>query len=153
VGHCHPYVTDVAIKQMKMLNTNTRYLDENLGRYAERLTSLFPSPLSVVFFVNSGSEANDLAMRLAKAATGGTDMISIDSAYHGHTQVYKRFKSCCPCISLFSSLMTCIYMKAHAIIHAQPTYHHLIDSFADVHRHQPVQVRKQGRIRPAVTCA
>lgn len=94
VGHCHPLVTEAATRQMHALNTNTRYYDENLAKYAQKLTSLFPEPLSVVFFVNSGSEANDLAIRLAKAATGGTDIITLASAYHGHTQVGSGPRAC-----------------------------------------------------------
>lgn len=67
------------------MNTNTRYLHENLVQYAERLVSKMPEPLSVCFFVNSGSEANELALRLARAHTGHQDMIVIDGAYHGNT--------------------------------------------------------------------
>ena len=69
-----------------VLNTNTRYLHDSIIRYAERLAATLPEPLRVCFFVNSGSEANDLALRLARAATGQFDMITLDVAYHGHTQ-------------------------------------------------------------------
>src|SRR6185295_5961490 len=61
VGHCHPRVVDAAERQMRTLNTNTRYLHEHLVRYAERLTATLPAPLRVCYFVNSGSEANELA--------------------------------------------------------------------------------------------
>jgi len=67
LGHCHPHVIDAAYDQLKKLNTNTRYLDANLVEYAEKLLKHFPPQLSVVYFVNSGSEANDLALRLARA--------------------------------------------------------------------------------------
>ena len=70
VGHCHPRVVDAVQRQMAVLNTNTRYLHDNIVRYAERLTATLPAPLRVCFFVNSGSEANDLALRLARAFTG-----------------------------------------------------------------------------------
>ncbi len=86
LGHCHPEVVAAASTQLAALNTNTRYLDANLVQYAKELTALFPSPLSVVYFVNSGSEANELAIRLARAATGGEDIICLDHAYHGNTQ-------------------------------------------------------------------
>jgi len=66
------------------LNTNTRYLHENIVRLAERLTATMPAPLSVCFFVNSGSEANDLALRLARAYTGERDMLVLEGAYHGN---------------------------------------------------------------------
>ena len=85
VGHCHPAVVEAAQKQIAVLNTNTRYLHENIVRYAERLTSTMPDPLSVCFFVCSGSEANDLALRLARTQTNHTDVIVIEGAYHGNT--------------------------------------------------------------------
>jgi 4-aminobutyrate aminotransferase-like enzyme/Ser/Thr protein kinase RdoA (MazF antagonist) len=84
VGHCHPHVVEAASRQMATLNTNTRYLHDSIVRYAERLTSTLPEPLSVCYFVNSGSEANDLALRLARAYTGGTEIIVVDGAYHGN---------------------------------------------------------------------
>ena len=70
VGHCHPRVVKAGQDQMALLNTNTRYLHDLINRYAERLTATLPEPLSVCFFVNSGSEANELALRLARAHTG-----------------------------------------------------------------------------------
>jgi 4-aminobutyrate aminotransferase-like enzyme len=85
VGHCHPRVVEAAERQMRALNTNTRYLHENLARYAARLTSTLPDPLRVCFFVNSGSEANELALRLARAHTRRRDLIVLDAAYHGNT--------------------------------------------------------------------
>jgi 4-aminobutyrate aminotransferase-like enzyme len=71
---------------MRLLNTNTRYLHENVVQYAERLTALLPDHLEVCYFVNSGSEANELALRLARAATGRPDVAAVDLAYHGNTQ-------------------------------------------------------------------
>ena len=68
-----------------MLNTNTRYLHENIVRYAERLTARLPAPLTVCYFVSSGSEANELALRLARAHTGRRDVVVVDHAYHGNT--------------------------------------------------------------------
>ena len=85
VGHCHPTVVAAAQEQIAILNTNTRYLHPNIVRYAERLTQTLPEPLSVCFFVNSGSEANDLALRLATHFTQQQDLFVIDHAYHGHT--------------------------------------------------------------------
>ena len=84
VGHCHPRVVEAAQRQMPVLNTNSRYLHDNLVEYSRRLTATLPPELSVVFMVNSGSEANDLALRLARAYTGHTDVITVDHAYHGH---------------------------------------------------------------------
>jgi 4-aminobutyrate aminotransferase-like enzyme/Ser/Thr protein kinase RdoA (MazF antagonist) len=85
VGHSHPRVVQAAQAQLALLNTNTRYLHDNVNRYAERLTRLLPEPLRVCFFVNSGSEANELAVRLARAHTGREDIIVLEHAYHGHT--------------------------------------------------------------------
>jgi 4-aminobutyrate aminotransferase-like enzyme/Ser/Thr protein kinase RdoA (MazF antagonist) len=85
VGHCHPRVVDTAVEQMRVLNTNTRYLHDTLPAFAERLTATLPEPLRVCYFVNSGSEANELALRLARAHTGQRDVIVLDGAYHGNT--------------------------------------------------------------------
>ena len=85
VGHSHPRVVRAAQAQMAVLNTNSRYLHENLVRYAERLCATLPEPLRVCFFVCSGSEANELALRLARAHTGQKDTVVVDVAYHGNT--------------------------------------------------------------------
>lgn len=85
VGHSHPRVVKAAQEQLALLNTNTRYLHENILRYAERLTALLPDPLRVCYIVNSGSEANELALRLARAQTRCDDTIVLEHAYHGHT--------------------------------------------------------------------
>ena len=85
VGHCHPRVVEAGLRQMQMLNTNTRYLHETILTYAERLTATLPESLNVCYFVNSGSEANELAIRLARAHTKARDMIVLDHAYHGNT--------------------------------------------------------------------
>ena len=85
VGHCHPRVVEAAGRQMALLNTNTRYLHENIVEYARRLSATLPEPLEVCYFVCSGSEANELALRLARMATGRRDVVVIDSAYHGNT--------------------------------------------------------------------
>jgi hypothetical protein len=85
IGHCHPRVVAAAQQQMAVLNTNTRYLHDQFNRYAERLAATLPDPLGVCFFVNSGSEANELALRLARTYTGQRDMIVLEGAYHGHT--------------------------------------------------------------------
>jgi 4-aminobutyrate aminotransferase-like enzyme len=77
-------VVRAATGQMAALNTNTRYLHDHRVRYAERLCATLPDPLEVCFFVNSGSEANDLALRLARAHTGAREVIVVDGAYHGN---------------------------------------------------------------------
>ncbi len=86
VGHERRSVVEAGQLQMSVLNTNTRYLHENVLQYGERLTELFPDPLSVCFFVNSGSEANDLALRMARTHTKGQGVVAIENGYHGHSQ-------------------------------------------------------------------
>ena len=85
VGHSHLRVVQAAQKQLALLNTNTRYLHDLVNRYAERLTAHMPEPLRVCFFVNSGSEANELALRLARAHTRHEDVVVLEHAYHGNT--------------------------------------------------------------------
>jgi len=86
VGHCHPKVVEAASRQLATLNTNSRYLHPNVVEYARDLLKTFPGELAdgCVFFVNSGSEANDLALRIARAHTGLHDVACVDHAYHGH---------------------------------------------------------------------
>ena len=86
VGHCHAKVVEAGQRQMARLNTNTRYLHDGVVEYAERLAATLPAPLDTCFFVNSGSEANELALRLAEAHTRRRDVIVQDGAYHGHTR-------------------------------------------------------------------
>ncbi len=85
VGHCHPRVVEAATRQLAVLNTNTRYLHHLLGMYTDRLCALMPPPLSVCYLVCSGSEANELALRLARSYTGHRDIVVVDGAYHGNT--------------------------------------------------------------------
>lgn len=84
VGHGNKRVLEAVSKQLSLLNTNSRFLHDNLSLYAKRLTSYMPEHLSVCYLVNSGSEANDLAMRLARAYTSRKDIVCVDGAYHGN---------------------------------------------------------------------
>lgn len=85
VGHSHPRIQAAAAAQLKRLNSNTRYLHPAQVAFADKLLSKMPDQLSVCYFVNSGSEGNELALRLARAQTGGMDMITPDHGYHGNT--------------------------------------------------------------------
>jgi 4-aminobutyrate aminotransferase-like enzyme/Ser/Thr protein kinase RdoA (MazF antagonist) len=85
VGHNHPHVVRSVARQMAVLNTNTRYLHESILTYTGRLCALMPPPLSVCYLVCSGSEANELALRLARAYTRRRDIVVVDVAYHGNT--------------------------------------------------------------------
>lgn len=85
VGHEHPRVVKAGQKQMAVLNTNTRYLHENIVKFTEAILATMPPQLNVAFVVNSGSEANELGMRLAKNFTGQKDMIVSEVGYHGNT--------------------------------------------------------------------
>ncbi len=86
VGHENTKVVLAGQKQMAVLNTNTRYLHAEIVNYAKELLATFPPELSVVHFVNSGSEANELAMRMAKTGTNQKDILALDWGYHGNTQ-------------------------------------------------------------------
>src|SRR6186713_1297903 len=84
VGHCHPHVVAAANKQNETLqHSTTIYLHPNVGAFAEKLASKLPGELKVCYFVNSGSEANDLALLMARAYTGNFDLIALRNAYHG----------------------------------------------------------------------
>ena len=86
VGHCHPRVVAAGQRQMAVLNTNTRYLHGTLATYVERLLETLPEPLQVCYLVCSGSEANELALRLARTHTARSGVVTVDGAYHGNTQ-------------------------------------------------------------------
>jgi 4-aminobutyrate aminotransferase-like enzyme/Ser/Thr protein kinase RdoA (MazF antagonist) len=85
VGHSHPRVVQAVQQQIALLNTNTRYVHDLVNHYAQRLTQHLPGPLRVCFFVNSGSEANELALRLARTHTGREDIVVLEHAYHGNS--------------------------------------------------------------------
>jgi 4-aminobutyrate aminotransferase-like enzyme len=93
VGHCHPRVVAALCGQAAKLNTHTRYLDENVVAYAERLTSLFDAQLSMAMFCCTGSEANELALRIARDCSGGLGIISTAWAYHGNTAAVMQVSS------------------------------------------------------------
>ncbi|NQZ90161.1 MAG: aminotransferase class III-fold pyridoxal phosphate-dependent enzyme [Colwellia sp.] len=85
VGHCHPKVVAAGQQQLAKLNTNTRYLHDNIVNYTDKLLATMPDELSVCMLVNSGSEANELAFRLARCYTKSKELIVVDGAYHGNT--------------------------------------------------------------------
>ena len=85
VGHCHPRVVDAIARQSAVLNTHTRYLHDGVLDYIERLTARLGHGLSQAIMVCTGSEANDVALRMAQAVTGATGIIATDNTYHGNT--------------------------------------------------------------------
>ncbi len=91
LGHCHPRVVEAITRQTATLNTHTRYLHEGIIEYAEELTATFPDELSQAMFTCTGSEANDLAFRIARFVTGGTGVIATELAYHGLTSAVAEF--------------------------------------------------------------
>lgn len=93
VGHCHPRVVEAICEQARTLNTHTRYLHENVIEYAGRLTNKLPNELDTAMFCCTGSEANELALRIARAATGGEGIIVTEFAYHGNTQAIHEISS------------------------------------------------------------
>ncbi len=85
VGHAHPRIQAVAADQLKRMNSNTRYLHPAQTAFADKILSKLPDHLQVCFFVNSGTEANELALRLARAHTGAKGIVTPDHGYHGNT--------------------------------------------------------------------
>jgi len=94
VGHCHPRVVEAICKQANTLNTHTRYLHELVLDYAEKLTDRFPDSLDIAMFACTGTEANELALRLARAKTGASGMIVTDHAYHGTSWAISQITTC-----------------------------------------------------------
>lgn len=84
VGHCHPHVLRAEMEQSRTLCTNNRFLHDNIVAFAKAIVETMPPELSICYFVNSGSEANDLALRIARSHTRAKDIIVLDRAYHGH---------------------------------------------------------------------
>jgi 4-aminobutyrate aminotransferase-like enzyme len=87
VGHEHPKVVDAGQRQIALINTNSRYLHDNINELAKELIETFPTELNVLHFVNSGSEANELAIRMVKANTGEKDIIASEVGYHGNANM------------------------------------------------------------------
>lgn len=96
VGHCHPHVVDAIARQAATLNIHTRYLHENVVAYAERLTASFDPSLSSAMFTCSGTEANELALRMARYRSGGTGVIVSDFSYHGNSETLAAVTTCFP---------------------------------------------------------
>lgn len=95
VGHCHPRVVEAVCKQAQTLNTHTRYLHEMVLDYAEKLTAKFPDGLDIAMFACTGTEANELALRLARAKTGAEGMIVTENAYHGTSWAIAQITTTC----------------------------------------------------------
>ncbi len=93
VGHCHPRVVDAIARQAATLNVHTRYVHNGVVEYGERLTTKFAHDLTSMIMVNSGSEANDVALRMAQAVTGKTGIIGTDNTYHGNTAAVSQLNA------------------------------------------------------------
>jgi 4-aminobutyrate aminotransferase-like enzyme len=102
VGHCHPAVIEAITKQAKQLNTHTRYLHEGILDYVERLTRTFGPQITSAIMTCTGSEANDVALRMAQAITGNTGIIATDKTYHGNTTAVSQLSTRMPPIGGFS---------------------------------------------------
>ncbi len=96
VGHCHPHVVEAITRQAGMLNTHTRYLHEGILDYVERLTATFGSDITTAIMTCTGSEANDIALRMAEAVTGKRGVIATDHTYHGNTTVVSQLSATNP---------------------------------------------------------
>lgn len=93
VGHCHPRVVEALCRQARTLNTSTRYLDDTVVTYAERLLATFDPSLSRIFFTCTGTEANELALRIARETTGGMGIIASEFSYHGNSAAVAQLSS------------------------------------------------------------
>lgn len=100
VGHCHPHVVDAIARQAATLNTNTRYLHDGILDYLDRLTATLSHGLTQTIMVCTGSEANDIALRMAQAATGKTGIVATDTTYHGNTVATSQLSTRRPPIGL-----------------------------------------------------
>lgn len=96
VGHCHPRVVEAITRQASTLNTHTRYLHEGILDYVERLTATFDDSLNTAIMTCTGSEANDIALRMAQAVTGKTGVIATDHTYHGNTTAVSQLSTRMP---------------------------------------------------------
>jgi 4-aminobutyrate aminotransferase-like enzyme len=96
VGHCHPAIVEAITRQASTLNTHTRYLHEGILDYVERLTETFEDSLSTAIMTCTGSEANDIALRMAQAVTGKTGVIATDATYHGNTSAVSQLSTKMP---------------------------------------------------------
>jgi 4-aminobutyrate aminotransferase-like enzyme len=103
VGHCHPHVVEAICKQAAMLNTHTRYLHDGILDYVERLTATLHQKLTTAIMVCTGSEANDLALRMAQAVTGKTGIIATNHTYHGNTSAVSQLSTTSPPLGGFAS--------------------------------------------------
>ena len=103
VGHCHPHVVDAICRQAGQLNTHTRYLHEGILDYVERMTALHHPSITTAIMVCTGSEANDIALRMAQAATGKTGIIATNHTYHGNTSAVSQLSTTSPPLGGFSS--------------------------------------------------
>ena len=101
VGHCHPAVVEAITRQASLLNTHTRYLHENILDYVDRLVATFGPQITSAIMVCTGSEANDVALRMAQAATGKTGIIASDHTYHGNTAAVSQLSTTMPPIGGF----------------------------------------------------
>lgn len=102
VGHCHPRVVEAISRQAATLNTHTRYLHEGILDYVERLTATFHRSLDAALLTCTGSEANDVALRMAQAVTGKRGVIATDFTYHGNTEAVSQLSTRIPPIGGFT---------------------------------------------------
>ncbi|ASW09327.1 aspartate aminotransferase family protein [Rhizobium sp. 11515TR] len=101
VGHCHPRVVEAIARQASTLNTHTRYLHEGILDYVERLTATFDKSLNAAILTCTGSEANDVALRMAQAMTGKTGVIATNHTYHGNTAAVSQLSTRMPPVGGF----------------------------------------------------
>ena len=129
VGHCHPKVVEAIAKQAKTLNTHTRYLHEGILDYGESLCSKFSKELDQLVMVCTGSEANDIALRMAQAVTGKSGFIATDNTYHGNTELVSQLSARRPPIGGYKDNIRLV-PSPESINPLGGTYESQIDLFA-----------------------
>ncbi|MDT5078985.1 MAG: hypothetical protein QOJ80_3622 [Mycobacterium sp.] len=139
VGHCNPRVIEAVTNQMSALNTHTRYLHDNILDYSEQLLATFPEEISSIMFTCTGSEANDLAVRVAERHTGGTGIIVTEDAYHGNSALISGMSpSLGTGVSLGANVRTVPAPDSYRVdpaILAQWFADHVTAAIADLERH------------------
>lgn len=148
VGHCNPHVVDAIARQAATLNLHTRYLHEGVVAYAERLTGTFDASLDAATFTCSGTEANELALRIARHASGGRGVIVSDFSYHGNSETLSALTSCFPTPEPFPRFGRAVPVPDPARDRQGRSDVELADAFAD-HVREAVRSLEADGIRVA----
>ncbi|SEP80641.1 aspartate aminotransferase family protein [Thalassovita taeanensis] len=153
VGHCHPRVVEAICKQAGTLNTHTRYLHDGIVNYAEALTATFDDSLDTVLMTCTGSEANDVALRMAQAVTGKTGVIATDHTYHGNTMAVSQLSRTKPPIGgYWDNIAFVPAPDSYRPLGGEPGMAHALAFAAEVEKQIAVLETKGHGISALVVC-